>query len=133
MDPGAAGVKGFFCLDYEPEASVAPGEPVSFHAFNAGWHWDPGDESARPEGGGHALAGPFEVRGARARQTLVIRVDEVTPRAWGETFGDGERFEWQLDGDTWRMQAARRRHDALSSDPGRRRTADGRRLPRRAG
>lgn len=96
-------MKGFFCLDYEPEQSVAPGEPVSFHAFNAGWHWDPGDESTRPEDGGHALAGPFEVRGARAGQTLVVHIDEVTPRGWGETFGDGERFEWTLDGDTWRM------------------------------
>src|SRR5581483_6316085 len=32
-----------------------------------------------------------------------------------------------------RLQAARRRHDALSADPGRRRAAHGRRLPRRAG
>jgi acetamidase/formamidase len=96
-------VKGFFCLDYEPEASVAPGEPVSFHALNAGWHWDSDDESTRPEGGGHALAGPFEVRGARAGQTLAVRIDEVTPRGWGETFGESERFEWRLDGDTWLM------------------------------
>ena len=34
------------------EDLVAPGGTVSFHAFNAGWHWDPGDESTRPEGAG---------------------------------------------------------------------------------
>jgi len=94
-------MKGFFCVDYEPEQSVAPGESVSFHALNAGWHWEPGDDSTRPEGAGHALAGPFAVGGAKAGQTLVIHIDEVTPRGWGETFGDGERFAWALEGDRW--------------------------------
>ncbi|MFL5913471.1 MAG: acetamidase/formamidase family protein [Gaiellaceae bacterium] len=98
-------MKGFFSRDYEPEQSVAPGESVSFRTLNAGWHWDPGDESTRPEDGGHALAGPFEVPGAKAGRTLVVRIDEVTPRGWGETWGDGERFEWTLDGDVWRMGA----------------------------
>jgi acetamidase/formamidase len=96
-------VKGFFCREYEPEQTVAPGESVSFRTFNAGWHWDPGDVQDKPEDGGHALAGPFEVRGAKAGQTLVVRIDEVTPRGWGETWGDGERFEWALEGDAWRM------------------------------
>jgi acetamidase/formamidase len=96
-------VKGFFCREYEPEQTVAPGESVSFRTFNAGWHWDPGDVQDKPEDGGHALAGPFEVRGAKAGQTLVVRIDEVTPRGWGETWGDGERFEWALEADAWRM------------------------------
>jgi len=98
-------MRGFFSVDYEPDASVAPGEPISFRALSSGWKWDPGDESTRPEGAGHALAGPFEVRGAKAGQTLVVGIDEVTPRTWGETFGDGERFEWRLDGDMWRLGA----------------------------
>jgi acetamidase/formamidase len=98
-------MKGFFSRDYEPEHTVAPGESVSFRTFNAGWHWDPGDMQDKPEDAGHALAGPFEVRGAKAGQTLVVRIDEVTPRSWGETFGDGQRFEWALDGDVWRMGA----------------------------
>ena len=37
------------------------------------------------EGLGHALAGPIEVRGARAGQTLAVRVDEVIPGSWGVT------------------------------------------------
>ena len=56
-------MKGFFCLDYEPEQSVAPGESVSFHTFNAAWHWDPGDVQDKPEGGGPRARRP--VRGAR--------------------------------------------------------------------
>ncbi|MDE3023964.1 MAG: acetamidase/formamidase family protein [Acidobacteriota bacterium] len=107
MDPGAAPVKGFFCADYEPQQSVAPGESVSFHAFNARWHWEPGDDPERPEGSGHALAGPFEVRGAKAGRTLVVRIGEVTPRTWGETFAGGERFAWTLEGGRWACGAHR--------------------------
>ncbi|HKT45267.1 MAG TPA: acetamidase/formamidase family protein [Gaiellaceae bacterium] len=96
-------MKGFFSVDYEPVESIDPGGSVSFHAYNARWEWDgPDDIRDKPEGGGHALAGPFGVRGARAGQTLVIRIDEVTPRPWGSTWGDGERFDWTLDGDLWR-------------------------------
>ena len=94
-------MKGWFSLEYEPEFSIEPGESVSFHAFNAGWRWDPDVEPARPEGAGHALNGPIEVRGAEAGQTLVVHIDEVVPRAWGETFGDGERFLWTLEGEEW--------------------------------
>ena len=58
-----------------------PASSVAFQARNAGWNWDPVDVSRTPEGAGHALEGPFEVRGARAGQTLVVHIDEVTPRA----------------------------------------------------
>jgi acetamidase/formamidase len=39
------------------------------------------------------------VRGARAGQTLAVRVDELEPGPWGVTFGDGDFFEWRIDGD----------------------------------
>jgi acetamidase/formamidase len=94
---------GLFSRDYEPAATVDPGEELTFSARNAGWYWDPDDEPERPEGGGHALEGPFEVRGARAGQTLVVHVDEVVPRGWGLTWANGEQFEWRLDRDTWRL------------------------------
>lgn len=104
-------MRGFFSVDYEPVQSVDPGGSVSFHAFNARWRWDAETQEDKPEDGGHALAGPFEVRGARAGQTLVVRIDEVTPRDWGENWGDGERFEWRRDGDAWRMGAHVVRYD----------------------
>ena len=43
------------------------------------------------------------MRGARAGQTLVVSIGEVTTRDWGATFGDGELFHWRLDGDVWRL------------------------------
>jgi acetamidase/formamidase len=103
MDPGAALVRGWFSREYEPVVSVGPGEPVVFQARNAGWKWDPVDATDLPEGAGHALEGPFEVRGARAGQTLVVHIDQVVPRPWGETWAHGEGFVWQLDGDVWRL------------------------------
>jgi acetamidase/formamidase len=96
-------VRGWFSSDYEAVETVEPGGSVSFQARNAGWKWDPVNVTDRPEGAGHALEGPFEVRGARAGQTLVVRVDEVTPRPWGETWADGEGFVWRLDGDWWQL------------------------------
>ena len=96
-------MRGWFSRDYEAVETVEPGGSVSFQARNAGWKWDPVNAPDRPEGAGHALEGPFEVRGARAGQTLVVRVMEVAPRPWGETWADGEGFVWRLDGDTWRL------------------------------
>ena len=34
-----------------------------------------------------ALAGPIEVRGAKAGPTLVVRIEEVRPAHWGVTHG----------------------------------------------
>jgi acetamidase/formamidase len=96
-------VRGWFSRDYEPVATVDPGEPVVFSARNAGWKWDPDDPADHPKGAGHALEGPFDVRGARAGGTLVVHVDEVTPRGWGETWANGEGFVWRLDGEWWSL------------------------------
>jgi acetamidase/formamidase len=96
-------LRGWFSRDYEPVETVDPGGSVVFQSRNAGWKWDPVNVTDRPEGAGHALEGPFEVRGARAGQTLVVRVDEVTPRPWGETWANGEGFVWQLAGDHWQL------------------------------
>ncbi|MGH3008043.1 MAG: acetamidase/formamidase family protein [Gaiellaceae bacterium] len=79
---------------------------MSFPSYAAFWTWDRDAEpEERPEGAGHALYGPIEVRGARAGQTLAVRIDEVVPRDWGRTWAppDGEAFTWSLDGDTWRL------------------------------
>ncbi len=96
-------MRGWFSRDYEPVATVDPGEPVVFQARNAGWRWDAADVTDRPEGAGHALEGPFEVRGARAGQALVVHVDEVVPRPWGETWAHGDRFVWRLEEGRWHL------------------------------
>jgi acetamidase/formamidase len=94
-------VRGWFSRGYEPVETVDPGESVSFQVPNAGWFWDPDVEPDRPEGAGHALYGPVEVRGARAGQALAVRIDEVVPRDWGRTWADGETFTWSREDDWW--------------------------------
>jgi acetamidase/formamidase len=99
-------VHGYFSNALPPVLTVDPGDSVRFQALNAGWRWEAGAELFERDEelhAGHALTGPIEVSGARAGQTLVVEIDDVTPRGWGITFGDGEPFEWRLDGDAWRL------------------------------
>ena len=98
----ASVLHGHFSRELEPALSVEPGDSVAFSVPNAGWETgrDEPLASRNPElDTGHALAGPIEVRGARAGQVLEVRIDEVTPAAWGVTFGgEGHRLDWELDG-----------------------------------
>jgi acetamidase/formamidase len=98
----AAILHGHFSRELEPVLTVDPGDSVRFSTPNAGWRVD-GDEpfeSRNPQlDTGHALAGPIEVRGARAGQVLSVRIDEVVPGPWGVTFGGPDhRIDWELDG-----------------------------------
>jgi acetamidase/formamidase len=94
---------GHFSRELAPVLTVDSGDSVRFQALNAGWRWEADREllEERDADGldsGHALSGPIEVRGARAGQTLAVRIDEVRPGPWGVTFGDGEPFHWRIDG-----------------------------------
>lgn len=94
---------GYFSSALPPVVTIEPGECVRFQALNARWHWDA--ETAFVERdeelhNGHALSGPIEVRGARAGQTLVVSIDEVTPRDWGVTFAHGTQFNWTVGRDS---------------------------------
>lgn len=91
---------GSFSRDFAPVITVDPSDSVRFVTPNARWCFEPAQPlAARSEDVGHALAGPIEVRGATAGATLVVRIDEVVPGAWGETFGGrSHRLEWQLEG-----------------------------------
>ena len=94
---------GFFSSALSPVVTVDPGDSVRFQSLNARWHWDFGVPfNARDEKlhSGHALTGPIEVRGARAGQTLVVAIDEVTPRDWGVTYAQGTEFRWNVGRDT---------------------------------
>ncbi len=96
-------VHGYFSSALPPVLTVDPGDSVRFQSLNAGWRWEPDAEHFERDSqlhSGHALSGPIEVRGARAGQTLVVGIDEVTPGSWGVTFGEGEPFHWTLDGGT---------------------------------
>ena len=96
-------VHGYFSSALPPVLSVEPGDSIRFQSLNARWHWDPDVPPFERDAelhSGHALSGPIEVRGARAGQTLVVGIDEVTPRSWGVTFAHGNPFPWTLDGTT---------------------------------
>ena len=96
---------GHFSRELEPVLAIEAGDSVALRALESGWHTDPGVffEPRDPElDGGHALIGPIEVRGARAGQTLAVRIDRVQPGAWGASPAGG--FErvllWELDSET---------------------------------
>jgi acetamidase/formamidase len=97
-----ATLHGYFSSVLPPVLTVDPGDSVRFQSLNAGWSWDFDTEFVERDKelhDGHALNGPVEVRGARAGQTLAVRIDEVRPRPWGVTFAHGDRFAWAIDGD----------------------------------
>jgi acetamidase/formamidase len=90
---------GHFSRDLEPALTVDPGDSIAFATLDAGWGLEPpqadGQVRSRFEprddelDNGHALIGPVEVRGARAGQTLSVRIDEVRVGSYGFTFGGG--------------------------------------------
>ncbi|NUR77487.1 MAG: acetamidase [Thermoleophilia bacterium] len=93
---------GHFSRDRAPVLTVDPGDSVRFAVPNSGWWLGDGtlfEPRSSPEDDGHALAGPIEVRGARAGSTLAVHVDEVVPEPWGETLTAWpHRITWELDG-----------------------------------
>jgi acetamidase/formamidase len=98
-----ATLHGYFSPVLTSVLSVEPGDTVRFQSLNARWHWEPDTDFVERDAelhNGHALTGPIEVRGARAGQTLVVSIDEVTPRDWGVTYAHGTPFRWRIDGDT---------------------------------
>ena len=96
---------GHFSRDLPPVLTVEPGDSVRIATPNAGWVLEDGSDFEPrhlPADWGHALAGPIAVRGARAGQTLVVRIDEVTAGPWGVTLTQPPHLlEWRLEGDEW--------------------------------
>jgi acetamidase/formamidase len=90
---------GHFSRGLDPVLTIEPGDSVRISVPNSGWRLESGkrfqplDEKLD---GGHALAGPIEVRGARAGQTLGVRIDDVRPGPWGATFGNDHEVRWEL-------------------------------------
>jgi acetamidase/formamidase len=91
---------GHFSRDLEPVLSVEPGDSVRISVPNHAWDVERDEriDAQDPEiDTGHALAGPIEVRGAKAGETLVVRIEEVRPSHWGVTYGgEGHAVYWDL-------------------------------------
>jgi acetamidase/formamidase len=90
---------GHFSRDLDPILTIDRGDSIAFACPNAGWEveqdrkFEPYDEKLDA---GHALIGPIEVPGAKPGHTLVVRIDEVRPGAWGTTFGHETKVTWRL-------------------------------------
>jgi len=91
---------GYFSRELEPVLEVDPGDSVRISVPDSGWHVEPEQQVAPRTPAldtGHPLAGPIAVHGARAGQTLAVRVDEVLPGSWGITHGgEGHAVLWEL-------------------------------------
>jgi acetamidase/formamidase len=97
---------GYFSRALEPVLTINPGDSVRIAVPSSGWYLESGERLAQksPElDTGHALAGPIEVRGARAGATLCVSIDEVRPGRWGVTFTEPpHQIRWELEGDVGR-------------------------------
>lgn len=77
---------GHFSRDLEPILTVESGDTIAFSCPDTSWHLargrrvEPRDERLDA---GHALVGPIEVAGARAGDTLEVRVERLVPGSWG--------------------------------------------------
>ncbi len=92
---------GHFSRDLEAVLTIEPGDSVRIAVPNAGWRLDSYERFGPldPElDAWHPLAGPIEVRGARAGQTLCVGIEEVLPGPWGHTFGNEHEVRWELGG-----------------------------------
>ncbi|HKI22956.1 MAG TPA: acetamidase/formamidase family protein [Gaiellaceae bacterium] len=91
---------GHFSRDLAPVLSIDPGDRVRISTPGHSWDVEPDESITAPNpeiDTGHALAGPIEVRGARAGQTLVVRIEEVRPSHWGVTHGgEDHAVYWDL-------------------------------------
>jgi acetamidase/formamidase len=91
---------GHFSKDLEPVVEIDPGDSVLFSTPNHAWDVARGEHLDPPSpelDQGHALAGPILVRGAKAGQTLVVRIDEVEPADWGVSHGGPDHaIHWEL-------------------------------------
>jgi acetamidase/formamidase len=96
----SAVLHGYFSRELEPALTVDAGDSVRFSVPNAGWDTGRDAPFASRDSEldtGHALAGPIEVRGARAGEVLAVRIDEVVPGSWGVTLSEPPtRIDWEL-------------------------------------
>jgi acetamidase/formamidase len=99
-------VHGHFSPELEPVVTINPGDSIAFSSIDAGWGLEPAKpgsterkrfEPRDPKlDDGHPLIGPVEVRGARAGQTLLVRVDELRVGSYGFTDAGGWRTKLNI-------------------------------------
>jgi acetamidase/formamidase len=95
LEPEERTLHGVFSRDRTPVLTIDSGDTVVLRTLDSGWHLErpaaPGEPGRRvePRGPGHALCGPIFVRGAEPGMTLEVRVGQLRPGSWGQTFAGG--------------------------------------------
>ncbi|TMC07429.1 MAG: acetamidase [Chloroflexi bacterium] len=99
LEPDERTVHRVFSRDLPPVLTVDSGDTVVLRTLDAGGLLEPpsapGVQGRRIErsGSGHALCGPILVRGAEPGMTLEVRIGQLRPAAWGQTFAGGRDTE----------------------------------------
>ncbi|HET7224372.1 MAG TPA: acetamidase/formamidase family protein [Candidatus Eisenbacteria bacterium] len=133
LAPTARTVHGHFSRELPPVLTIAPGDTVRFTTLDAGWGVvespDPFAPAPRFPGRdrqrdpGHALCGPVAIEGARAGDTLEVRILSVRTGRWGWSSAGGfpspvndalglsdppeSSLRWRLDPDAGRAESDR--------------------------
>lgn len=95
LEPTARTTVDAFSAEHEPVLTVDPGDTVVVRSLDARGHLErqafPGEERPKMFGElrGHCLTGPIAVRGARAGDTLAVRLMSLRPGDWGWTVAPG--------------------------------------------
>jgi acetamidase/formamidase len=87
-------LRGSFSRNYPPVLEIEPGDTVVLSTPDVSWCMSPPPaepiyERDPERDAGHALVGPIAVRGARAGQTLEVRIEEVRVGPYGFTASGG--------------------------------------------
>jgi acetamidase/formamidase len=87
-------LRGSFSREYPPVLEIEPGDTVVLSTPDVKWCLSPPPaepiyERDPERDSGHALIGPIAVHGARAGQTLEVRIDEVRVGPYGFTASGG--------------------------------------------
>jgi acetamidase/formamidase len=106
LEPEVSNLHGAFSRELQPVLTIEPGDSVALAIPDGMWTLDSGEQLEPRDPAvetGHALMGPIELRGARAGQILVVRVDSVLAGMTGVTMTEPPHLiRWELDGDVGR-------------------------------
>jgi acetamidase/formamidase len=99
LQPTRETLHGHWSRDLPPVLTIDPGDTVHFATLEAmwcaerrpsKWPWESVGPYRKGLDDGHALTGPVAIRGAKAGQTLEVRIGEIVPDDWAWTFSSPE-------------------------------------------
>jgi acetamidase/formamidase len=91
LDPEPGTTANVFSREHAPVLTIDPGDSVTVGSLDASGYLarqtSPGEVQPRmhPNGRGHCLTGPIEVRGAQPGDMLALRLVALRPGEWGWT------------------------------------------------